>query len=520
MRKVRNSIFLSAVLSMALVSCYKDLSTEATFEIPVIDISGPDEILHVSYGHELDVAVEVSQEGRTEEDFTYLWEIDMRPGSNGNRLWLGEESSLKYKVANTPTDSPYILTCTVTDKKTNLSQIKSWKVYVASSLGEGLLVAYTRDGGLTSDLDLVAAKAITYDYASEEPRYTRELYSFANDGDKIEGKINSMSPFVATGDASYSENYIAVGTDRSIFLVDPLTYKVGRKDAEMFNIHETKSYETLRVFNAGSNMIGAVVDNQLFGAFAGISSSYSPANIVESVKHSFTRENMAFAKLQQGGIALFSSEEGKFHYIPAWQISQGAFTAHTFPLSFPLVGAESVGTGCTKGSNSLVLSFVIKSTDAKFHICTIDFYTSFEPAVTEYSLEGDGLEEAVSFAFCDNADIMYYATPEKIYSVILSAGKASVTPLSWTPDSSDEKICSIEQYSQAWVGTHNYSIGDYDFPLSTNRLQMIITTYNEKTGEGKIYLRPFNVSTGKFTFKSNGTFGGFGKITAITPTLR
>ena len=49
---------------------------------------------------------------------------------------------------------------------------------------------------------------------------------------------------------------------------------------------------------------------------------------------------------------------------------------------------------------------------------------------------------------------------------------------------------------------------------------MIITTYDETTGEGKIYLRPFNVSTGLFTMQSNGTYGGFNEITAITPTLR
>ena len=49
---------------------------------------------------------------------------------------------------------------------------------------------------------------------------------------------------------------------------------------------------------------------------------------------------------------------------------------------------------------------------------------------------------------------------------------------------------------------------------------MIITTYNDKTGEGKVYLRPFNVSTGLFTAKDNGTYGGFGEITALCPTLR
>ena len=51
-------------------------------------------------------------------------------------------------------------------------------------------------------------------------------------------------------------------------------------------------------------------------------------------------------------------------------------------------------------------------------------------------------------------------------------------------------------------------------------MQIVIFTYNEKTGEGKIYLRPFNVSTGLFTYKDNGVYGGFGRITAAATTFR
>ena len=53
-----------------------------------------------------------------------------------------------------------------------------------------------------------------------------------------------------------------------------------------------------------------------------------------------------------------------------------------------------------------------------------------------------------------------------------------------------------------------------------NGSQLMIFTYNESTGEGKIYLRPFNVSTGLFTYKDNGVYGGFGRITAAASTFR
>ena len=71
------------------------------------------------------------------------------------------------------------------------------------------------------------------------------------------------------------------------------------------------------------------------------------------------------------------------------------------------------------------------------------------------------------------------------------------------------------------VGTRQFfSAIDYGYALPTHQLQIIITTYNPSTKEGKIYLRPFNVASGLFTMKNNGTYGGFGEILCISPTFR
>ena len=41
----------------------------------------------------------------------------------------------------------------------------------------------------------------------------------------------------------------------------------------------------------------------------------------------------------------------------------------------------------------------------------------------------------------------------------------------------------------------------------------------EKNIEGKIYMRPFNLSTGMFNYKDNGTLEGFGEISEVAPTF-
>lgn len=185
-------------------------------------------------------------------------------------------------------------------------------------------------------------------------------------------------------------------------------------------------------------------------------------------------------------------------------------------FSFDYSGAKALGGGAMKGK---MPALFIKDAAGNHYICSVDTGSSDMKTYT-YPVNGEDMDAIVDVAFCDNSDLMYYATESKIYSVLISGGKATATALSWKPDSSDEKITAIRQYTQGWYGTHRYDLSNYPFQLEYNRLQLLITTYNEKTGEGKIYMRPFNVSTGRFTIKNNGTLKGFGEITAIAPTFR
>ena len=152
MKKIDIAIII--VLLSVFTSCYKDLSTEADKVIPKIEIGNKDTVLNVSYNDVLRVDPKVSQENRSSEDFSYFWEMSLNTSAT-TVIELGDSPILEYQVTNLPADSPYYLFLTVTDKQTGLGTMKQWKVYVSSLLGEGLVVAHTRDGGKTSDLDFV-----------------------------------------------------------------------------------------------------------------------------------------------------------------------------------------------------------------------------------------------------------------------------------------------------------------------------------------------------------------------------
>ena len=510
-------LFLCAAV---LGACYKDLSTEATFQIPDIEITSesyPDDIINIPYGQTLDISVDVKQEGRDADDFSYLWEVDLVAGNSNDRQEIGDGPSVSYQVASSPSDTPYTLTVCVTDLQTGYATYRKWNMYVVSSLGEGLLVAHTRNGGQTSELDLLSCAPVTYGYEGDEPLYTRNLYALANNGAVIEGKVNSLTARVASNGAVFNESRIMMAYGDHLCSIDPISYEVDKLDSELFGLSEESTYNTSLAFNYAAYFSGAIVNGYLYVVICNSDNSYSKASYSMDPSNIFTPYNLAYAKQDQGIVGVFDEVHSAFFYIYGWQSASGGFTAVEGSTSFSLTGAVCVAAGCLSDSS---LAFVLKAADNTYHLCIV-YKNGNNIDIDDYALDAPEIDKAVSFGFCDNADLFYYATENSIYPVILSGDKATVgNALTWTPENSEEKITSIRQYQQGWYGTHQYGLNDYEFILSTNRSQVIITTYNETTGEGKIYLNPFVVSTGRFTMSDNGVYGGFGEITAICSTLR
>lgn len=512
MKTVRNT-FIFCIFVAVLSSCYKDLSTEAGDSIPVIEISGVEEEFNIVWGQDLKIAPEIRQEGRTEEDFSYLWEIDLTTGNSKNRIELTDTKDLDYKVSNSPSDKPYCLSLKVTDNKTGYSAVVSTKVYVGTALGEGLLVAYTKDGGKTSEIDIVADKALTYGYKGAT-RYTRGLYSLSN-GEILQGKVLSLCEYVCSQGSSLNLTKIIIGTDSHILSIDPLTFTLKDSDSQLFNMVKESSFRTSALFNFGGYSTAAVVNGTLYGIVCIIDNRYSKILYTKTPSDIMKDRNFGYYALDQGALFIFNEIDSKFYYIKGWNLMNGSISELSSTFSFDYSGATALGGGAMKGRMPALL---IRDTAGKHFICSFDSMTIDNKTYT-YPVDGAEMDKIVDVTFCDNSDLMYYATDSKIYSVIITGGKANVTALSWKPDSADEKITAIRQYTQGWYGINKNDF-NYEFQNEFNRLQILITTYNEKTGEGKIYMRPFNVSTGRFLMKDNGKLTGFGEITAIAPTIR
>lgn len=508
--------FAILIVSLAMLfSCYKDLSTAAYRELPVIEISGVPDTLETMFGEDIRLHAVATLDGKEYDGFEYEWVIDFKPGVNKDRMSISDTPDVEYRVANSPNAAPYCLSFTASDPESHLSKTVSCFVYVQSSLGEGILVAHTRDGGASSDFDLLACQAVTYGYTSAAPRYTRNIYELAN-GQALEGKVNALIPVVRSDGAVYNETYILIGTDEHLFALDPLTFVIAKQDGALFNGFKESKFEVHNLINYGQIMTAAQINKQLYLNICHTNNVFNKAGYSGIPADVFTPTNLGYSyAVQQSDVAFFHEEQGQFYYMHAQFSGYSSFAQVTEMTGANLAGGKSLWAGAGREGRC---AFLIEAADGSHHIT---YLHPSDKEMIHYALEASQwLPESKYFAFCDNADVVFMATGSKIASVSIIGGSPMYREINWKPDNKDEVITGIKFYTQGWYGTHGFDYNTYDFPIPTNRMQIMILTYNETTGEGKIYLRPFNVSTGLFTYKDNGVYGGFGRITAVATTFR
>lgn len=498
-----------------LFSCYQDLSTTADKVLPDIQITGVPDTLETFYGEDIALRAVATLGGEPYDGFTYEWAIDLKPERSEDRISLSETPDVSYRVANQPSEMPYCLSFTVTDTETGLSKSTFCHVYVRSSLGEGILVAHTRDDGQTTDFDLMACKYVTHGYTSDVPRYTRDLFQLANN-EPINGRVNTVLPVVRSDGAVYNETLILVGTNEHLLALDPLTFKVAKQDAALFNGFKEPTFEVHNLINYGQIMTAAQINGKLWLNICHTNNIFNIAGYSGIPADVFTPTNVGYAyAVQQSDVAFFHEQQGKFYYMHAQFSGYSSFALVTDQIGADLSGGKSLWAGAGKEGRC---AFLVQAADGKHHIV---YLHPSDNELIHYSLDANQwLTDAQYFAFCDNADILFMASESKIASITVIGGSPVFREINWSPDSKNEVITGIKFYTQGWYGTHGFDYNSYSFPLATNRMQVVIITHNEKTGEGKIYLRPFNVSTGLFTYKDNGVYGGFGRITAITTTFK
>ena len=507
-----------------LTSCYDDKSKEADREIIGVTITTATDVLDAVYGKTLVVAPEIKKGTASTEKLTYLWQINLRP--NGSDLLdIGEGATLEYNVSNEPNTNPYLLVLTVTDPEEGLSYYKSWEVYVSSSMGEGLVVAHTADGGTTSDISFVKAPQLAYGYTGAV-EYTHNLYSLAN-GEKINGKVNSLVANVASNGATYNLSRILVGTDNDLFTLSAITFaRTMEKEDLFFSVPETCEVQTIS--NSYGSALVTVIGGKAYAFMCNGGYQFaSPMNYNAAASQVFSGK-MAVEKAS-GNTAPFTcyDEKNGYFLIATWMVfNNGASSILTQSLA---EGQYQFDPGNLK--NKKTLKAGVGNNSEHMHLLrdlSTQADTIYKISSVDYVVGGTGkialdactnIKNAVDYAFCENMNVMYYATENQVYPALL-AGSSAATGTPWSLTTTGEKITAIQMYQQGWYGVGGNLPDSYTFTSAQHNKQLLVTTYNASTGEGKIYLLPItSLGSGDLGAEVQ-VLGGFGEITAIGTTLR
>lgn len=516
---------LLIVVAGCVASCYDDKSTEVGMSITEVSIESESDTLYAIYGREFVFSPNIHK-GNDTTNLSYLWQIKVLAGYSGDDMVdIGENAELVWEVTSEPSANPYLLLLTVTDNEEGLSYYKKYELFVSSEFGEGLLVAYTNDGGNSSDLAFVSSPEVSYDYEGDAS-YSYDLYSLMNEGAKIEGRVNYVVANLANNGGTYNTNRILVGTDRHLLALDATTFDLTMMEDELF-LFAPDNVNVEALGNCQNCYAYVVIDGMLYYQLCQNAYQFGSAANYNSASTQVFNGNIAEDKAgtSQTGMLVSGYDEVNGHFMYAGFMT---FAANMAPTTLSggdgfdasnVPGKESLKAG--RGNNGVhwhLLRDVNTQLDTLYELgnCSSGSLGGMRKLGVSNCTN---IANAVDYAFCENTDIMYYATQNRVYPVLIS-GTTAVTGTPWELPSSGEVITAIKMYQQGWYGVGANREDSYAFISPEHNRQLLVTTYNSSTGEGKIYVVPITALGSGTLGATTQVFEGFGEITAIGATLR
>lgn len=521
---MKNKIFalLSAVL-LSLTGCLDDKSnTDLKVINPiVIDMGDAGNEYSLLMYDTLRINPLVYKIGTPDAELEYEWRIhSQRPDNTYTSQVIDSTMSCVACITEAPASTAYDLTLTVTDRQTGIRNFETFRVKVDNPFAEGLLVADMRDGQ-TSDVTLIVDRCFNSGIAGrDDTRIFPNVWSEVN-GEKIEGRVEGMltTSYSLSGSNTsftvyaggrflradhYGYNIIPEESDDNIFVALPDDYP----GAEFRGLYYDGSTEFL-------NYGGRIWPRGMFGGGRQFGFYLYPSGIYEySVTHFLyvSTARCAYAFDQMHNRLLFFT--GSAAYFPMAQLTT---SANRFDVN-DLEDYEPYHFGLTASGATL---FTRQKSTGKYIGLTVEsryaspqYDNRLGRALFDFSAAAE-IENVRYFAAGTSGDSFYYATGTKVYGTSTFNINATVQ---WEA-ASGEEITGIEMWkdggridfedptAEDGYGTHN----------SANYM-LIVTTYNESTGEGKVTCIPVVVPAVGGLEQNEAyhrVFEGFGRIVAI-----
>lgn len=506
----KNSIFLILLIVTIFTSCYKDDSTANYKIINPIVISGTENSFELFSLDTLRIKPLVYKEGIKDEDLSFKWTIYH---SLIVPTVLDSTMSLKVVMPFSPHASPYTIIYEVTDKTSGISIEQKYDVKIISPFGTGLIVCHSEDGK-NSDVSLI--RSWNYQHTITNDTIMSNLFSRVNNR-KLDG-ITTGAVSTQYGNSAT----LTLTTPNAIERVDPRDYKFIDSGNDVFLIKPDKINPVYIVNDANSgndilNNNGNVhvrsfqSGNRLYG-YKALTPDMTPASITKICKP-YWEMAIGFDKLNGRFLAINSGSQ-RFDFLNRTDADKFGWNEfQNYDCLSIVFGADKriMGIMKNKTTNDVEVFSFIAAYSAK------DIRTK-EPFKLLLQ-DCPDIDKAILFETSERANVVYYATPTKIYAANYLTGVIRTT-LEYETNPGEE-ITTMYVWSNYRAGgkikytNPNPNADQKILEMGSQNRMMVISTYNAAKNEGYVkHLGILSTSTGELEKARDlhVTFGGFGKI--------
>lgn len=505
-------------IALFATSCFKDHSaTDFKIVNPItIDMGGKSLSVQLFRYDTLRVEPLVYKNGVADNDMSYSWRIQ---GNEYPITEIANTMSLKYPVGLPQNSTPYKFILKVTDNTTKIEKEETVSVTVASDFGEALLVADTRDE-LTTDISLISSMNFTKGITDEYSRTLRDVYSLSNNGRKIDGVVKDMQSLVNS-----KSRTLTLFTDKHIYRVDPYDLQEAEKDNDIFFV----PYDNIVPGMVGKNDYGSsefiTVDGKIFNRTVNWGTLYYGFFIPtpDDEDYHISMFSMVGTYSRTSKPYCYDEVRNRFFLVSSRNDQLQEFKIQDANAKFDVnnIGPLDAIAMCEGDDMNLVTLFK-SEVGNKYYVYSINTQVTdngINLPVGKMDISNfPGINDVRGFISSPICEDCFYATKDKVYAFQLN-NEASIPVPRYTTNT-DEEITSM----MIWRG--EYQRMDVTSSADPNKLSrvfaenkmIVITTYNEKTKEGKVIILP-HIRTGDGYIdpnpKTHKEYGGFGRIVKI-----
>lgn len=493
-----------------LASCQKDKGNYNYIDLEkmYVDTSGLGSAFIVKQFDTLKMRSGLTYDGDRSK-LKYVWKAyDIYSSGTGIAAdTLSTSENLSVPISLFP--SNYYLEFSATDPVSGRRAAVRYTMKV-ESIGAGLLVLYEKDGKV--DCDLIKTKLL--EGLTPSDGVVRNLYSLANPGTPLTGDAVAAGSFFLGTVAQ-----ISIYTSNNAVSVSPSDMTVSKPFKDLFfmapNTRKPQGYFAPLGFlsnnyesSAGFELLvndGQLYANMVLFAFGRPTSFSLLAPAAGSYKAS------PFPVYGLAKIVVYDELSRSF-------LQASPLSTTLLPYNSPVVGTPPFNFN-NIGKDLVYMSYGFGGTYMNYgifkdpvdngarYIYVMDFGGSTAKAIMDIS-SSENIAQAKLFAFGIRGQLMYYAVGNKIYQIPydFNAGTASPSIVAWPHIPANEEITCMKMFPHPGRNVPENAMDKY----------LMVGTYDQSTGMGKVYMLQTNVTSGTIQAAPAAVYTQFGKVKDIS----